>query len=143
MDIITVNTISTRGATVDHRTGRATVGRSTEGYRRARRAPSRPNYAARRIGALSGAILSVLVVIQAFTVAGSFFGASPVLAGGAVDAPGLAIGSTGTHVARSGESLWTIAEQHRGSIDRSAYLDSLIELNGGTAIVAGQAVLLP
>ena len=48
-----------------------------------------------------------------------------------------------THVAGAGDSLWSIADRYRGSVDRDRYVDALIELNGSTAIVVGQAVQLP
>lgn len=48
-----------------------------------------------------------------------------------------------THVAQPGESLWTIAEEHRGSTEIVAYVDELIELNGGVMIDVGQVILLP
>jgi len=46
-------------------------------------------------------------------------------------------------VAHSGDSLWSIAERHRGDVGVRRYVDALIDLNGGTAIQAGQAVRLP
>ncbi len=46
-------------------------------------------------------------------------------------------------VAHAGDSLWSIAERHRGDVGVRRYVDALIGLNGGTAIQAGQAVRLP
>lgn len=49
-----------------------------------------------------------------------------------------------THIAAPGESLWTIAEQHRGATDIVVYVEQLIDLNGGEAgIQVGQHVQLP
>lgn len=49
-----------------------------------------------------------------------------------------------THIAQPGESLWTIAEEHRGATDIVVYVEQLIDLNGGEAgIQVGQAVRLP
>ena len=45
--------------------------------------------------------------------------------------------------AEPGDSLWSIAERYHGEVDLSRYVDALIDLNGGTAIVAGQLVRLP
>jgi hypothetical protein len=45
--------------------------------------------------------------------------------------------------AMAGDSLWTIAEEHRGDIDINRYIDALVELNGGTTIRIGQLVRLP
>lgn len=47
------------------------------------------------------------------------------------------------HVAVPGDTLWSIAHAHRGEVDLGRYLDTLIRLNGGTAIEIGQAVALP
>lgn len=46
-------------------------------------------------------------------------------------------------VAEPGDTLWSIAEEHHGTSGFRSYLDTLIQLNGGTAIQAGQAVRLP
>jgi hypothetical protein len=53
------------------------------------------------------------------------------------------LGEPGHVVAQPGDSLWSIAERHHGDVAFRRYLDALIELNGGTAIQAGQAVRLP
>lgn len=47
------------------------------------------------------------------------------------------------HVASAGDTLWSIADAHRGAIGRDRYIDALIDLNGGTTIQVGQAVRLP
>ena len=47
------------------------------------------------------------------------------------------------HVARSGDTLWSIAETYRGEVERHAFVDALITLNHGTSIQIGQAVRLP
>lgn len=75
------------------------------------------------------------------------FGAEPAFA----DATASAQHVTGTgapvahsaHVARAGDSLWSIADEHRGEVGRDRYVRALIELNGSTAIIVGQAVTLP
>jgi nucleoid-associated protein YgaU len=46
-------------------------------------------------------------------------------------------------VARSGDTLWSIAHEHRGAVSHARYVDALVRLNGGAAIQAGQAVVLP
>jgi hypothetical protein len=49
-----------------------------------------------------------------------------------------------TVVARPGDSLWSIAERHRGDVPIQRYVDALVELNGGSPrIDAGQLVHLP
>jgi len=47
------------------------------------------------------------------------------------------------HVAQTGDTLWSIANDYRGDIDRDRYIEVLIRLNGGTDVVAGAAVWLP
>jgi Tfp pilus assembly protein FimV len=47
------------------------------------------------------------------------------------------------YVAQPGDTLWTIAAEHRGDVDHGRYVNALIELNHGTAIQAGQAIRLP
>jgi hypothetical protein len=43
----------------------------------------------------------------------------------------------------AGDSLWSIAAAHRGTVPIARYVEALIDLNGGTAIEAGQLVRLP
>ena len=47
------------------------------------------------------------------------------------------------YVAQPGDSLWSIARAHRGDVSLDRYVDTLIDLNGGTDIQVGQAVRLP
>lgn len=42
-----------------------------------------------------------------------------------------------------GDTLWGIAEQHRGDVPVDRYVDLLVRVNGGPSIVAGQTILLP
>jgi hypothetical protein len=65
-------------------------------------------------------------------------GGVPASAAGAGTArPGVAVR------AEPGDSLWSLAERHHGDVDLTRYVDALIDLNGGTAIAAGQLVRLP
>jgi len=41
------------------------------------------------------------------------------------------------------DSLWSIAERFHGDVALARYVDALIDLNGGTAVDAGQLVRLP
>ena len=65
------------------------------------------------------------------------------------DVPASAAGAGPAPVTRSikahpGDTLWSIAETHRGDIPIQRYIDALVELNGGaTRIDAGQLVHLP
>ncbi len=65
-------------------------------------------------------------------------GGVPASAAGAGTAP-----AGGGVVAEPGDSLWSIAERHHGEAGFRRYLEALIDLNGGTAITAGQVVRLP
>lgn len=98
-----------------------------------------PNYALRRVlaAALVIAALWAAITVSAAVLAGS--GGAPAAASGAQPAPAAAA----VHVARAGDTLWSIAERHRGDVAHGRYVDRLIALNGGTAIVVGQAVRLP
>lgn len=103
---------------------------------RARRAQGVPS---RRLdGRLFGAASAVLVA------AALVAGADLVGAGESADAEaqppaaGLA-----TVVARPGDTLWSVAAEHRGDVGIRRYLDALIDLNGGPSIQAGQRVVLP
>ena len=65
-------------------------------------------------------------------------GGDPASAAGAGTAPAV------RHVrAEAGDSLWSIGERFHGEVDLSRYVDALIDVNGGTAIVVGQLVRLP
>ena len=48
-----------------------------------------------------------------------------------------------TVTARPGDTLWSIAERHHGEVALTRYVDTLVDLNGGAGIQAGQAVVLP
>ena len=46
-------------------------------------------------------------------------------------------------VAQPGDTLWSIASRHHGDISITRYVDTLVDLNGGPTIQAGQEVVLP
>lgn len=130
-------------ATIDHRTGRSSVGGPVMVYRRVERRASPPNYGLRRLGAAGVLVVALLVAAQMVAAAAAFFGSSPVLAQSTVVAPSSIVQSHDTHVARNGDSMWTIADEHRGATGRESYIDALVDLNGSTSIQVGQAVMLP
>ena len=104
----------------------------------ARRAgrPSEATYRRRR--AVVGTLLAVLVAV-------GLVAAHDVLAGSG-GVPASAAESLPAHVvvvARPGDTLWSIADEHRGDISISRYVDTLVDLNGGASIEAGQQVVLP
>ena len=98
-----------------------------------------PNYLARRIvfAAIALAVAVAAVTMAMAVLAG--FGGVPAVASEASPAPS----AVTAYLARPGDTLWSIAAAHRGDIDHRRYVEALIELNGGTAIDAGQAVRLP
>ena len=67
--------------------------------------------------------------------------AGPATAG--ATSPGTARSEVDVHVARPGDTLWSIADTHRGDVGQSSYVDALVRINGGASIVAGQLVRLP
>ena len=105
----------------------------------ARTGSSSPNYALRRTGAVVAALGAVALLVGIIILlAGP--GGRPASAFQAEPA----FSSTATvHVARAGDSLWSIARANHGDVSIDRYVDALIDLNGGTAIAVGQAVRLP
>ena len=103
------------------------------------RAPRRPNYALRRVVA---ATLAVVVLLAVGSVALSLtgLGSQPAVAS---ETGSAATYGARSHLAQPGDTLWSIAAEHRGATDIVSYVDRLIDLNGGTRIDVGQAVLLP
>jgi hypothetical protein len=142
------DTLITATATIDHRTGSTLSGGPASRYHRVVRIDAegagRPNYAARRLGALFVAVASLMIMVSLFSGLLASFGGIPA---SAAEAPPAATAAAEVapvvHVAQADESLWSIADQHRGKIDRDRYVDALEKLNGGTVIYVGQAVQLP
>ncbi len=103
--------------------------------------PARPTAATyrrrRRVAAVA-----LVAVTSALTL-----GAHGVLTGpGGVPASAAGAGTArpaGAVRAEPGDSLWALAERHHGEVDLARYVEALIDLNGGTAIAAGQLVRLP
>lgn len=46
-------------------------------------------------------------------------------------------------IALPGDTLWSIAERHRGDVSTIRYVDKLVSLNDGPTIHVGQEVILP
>jgi hypothetical protein len=102
---------------------------------------STPNYALRRT--VAAVILAVVVFIAAtMSIAAVEALADPGGRPAAASEIGRAPVAT-AYVAEAGDSLWSIAEAHRGDVAAGAYVDALIDLNGGTDIQVGPAVRLP
>ena len=105
-----------------------------------------PNYHLRRtVAAFIITFIVLLAAIASVTVVGALtgLGGRPAAASETLPASAPIAASSAIHVAEPGDSLWSIADFHRGDIGRDRYVDALISLNGGTAIQAGQAVHLP
>ena len=100
--------------------------------------PTRATYRRRRAVAGAATVLLVTGAAQLGTSVLSGPGGVPASATGTATAP------AARHVrAEPGDSLWSIAERFRGDVGVQRYVEALIELNGGTAITAGQLVRLP
>ncbi|MEM8746425.1 MAG: LysM domain-containing protein [Actinomycetota bacterium] len=110
---------------------------------RRRHAPAqvrRPRYAVRRAVAAAFLVLGLVGAAGAAEVAWSAL-AGPTTAGAtSSDTPRSEVE---IHVARPGDTLWSIADTHRGDVGQSSYVDALVRINGGAGIVAGQPVRLP
>jgi hypothetical protein len=104
---------------------------------RALRSPSTVYRRRRTVAALVVAgVLSTVGLAAQGVLTGP--GGDPASAAGAGTAPAV------RHVrAEAGDSLWSIGERFHGTVDLSRYVDALVEVNGGTAITAGQLVRLP
>lgn len=103
--------------------------------------PSVPNYALRRAVVATAAAVALVVGMLGLVGVSAGFSGAPASA-----APATQVGDHATptmHVARSGDTLWSIANTYRGDVDRDRFIDALITLNGGVTIQAGQAVRLP
>lgn len=99
------------------------------------------NYALRRaVAAALVAIGLALVAVAASASVGTLLDIDgrPAVASDVADTPTARI-----HVAQTGETLWSIADQYRGDVGQGRFVDALIAANGGTSIQAGQAVRLP
>jgi hypothetical protein len=90
----------------------------------------------RVVGVAVAIAVTVLTLGAQATFTGS--GRGPASAAGAG-----AVASERTVRAMPGDSLWSIAEEHRGGVDINRYIDKLVDLNGGTSIQVGQLVRLP
>ncbi len=101
-----------------------------------------PNYLARRVGAV---IVALAVLAALAVMVGTAIGALADLGGRPAAASEVSSAGAGSvaHVAVAGDTLWSIADRYRGDVERDRYLAALIRLNGGTEILAGQAVRLP
>jgi LysM repeat protein len=104
-------------------------------------ADTRANYALRRaVAAALVVVVLALMAIAASEMVGALLDVDgrPAVASDIAAAPIVRI-----HVAQPGDTLWSIAEQYRGDVGQSRFVDALVAVNGGTSIQVGQAVRLP
>lgn len=90
--------------------------------------------------------IAVLLAIGSVAMSLTGLGSQPAVASETGSAASASDGATyvaPVHVVAAGDTLWSIAEQHRGSIGMVEYVDRLIDLNGGTTVHVGQFVTLP
>ena len=106
----------------------------------ARSVPRVPTATYRRRRAVVGIVLAVLVAASAVLTHDVLAGSGGVPASAAASQPAR---TRTTVTARPGDTLWSIAEEHHGDVTLSRYVDTLVDLNGGAGIQAGQAVILP
>lgn len=99
-----------------------------------------PEAVYRRRRLVVGTIAAVLVVAGGLAVNEFVVGDSDGTASAAVAGPPA---QRVTVTAQPGDTLWSIAQTHRGSVDVYDYIDRLVRLNDGPAIQAGQAIVLP
>ena len=103
--------------------------------------PARPSAATyRRRRVVVGTTLAVLVAVSAVAAHDVLAGSGGVPASAAVSLPAQARARV---VAKPGDTLWSIASAHHGEISITRYVDTLVDLNGGPTIQAGQEVILP
>jgi nucleoid-associated protein YgaU len=103
--------------------------------------PSEATYRRRR--AIVGTILAVFVAVGLVVAHDVLAGSGGVPASAAAGRPAHVSTVVSTVVARPGDTLWSIADEHRGDISISRYVDTLVDLNGGASIEAGQQIVLP
>ncbi len=103
-----------------------------------RRAMSARTYQRRR--AVVGGLLAVAVAFGIVVTHDVLAGSGGVPASAAASQPAQA---RSTVTAQPGDTLWSIAQAHRGDVSVDRYVDKLVDLNGGASIQAGQQVVLP
>ncbi|MEY2975284.1 MAG: hypothetical protein RIR49_1704 [Actinomycetota bacterium] len=103
-----------------------------------RRPVSPAVYRRRRL--VVGTVLAVAVVAGGLAINEVLAGDGGVTASASAAEP---VPARTTVTAQPGDTLWAIAQTHRGEVDVRRYLDRLIALNGGASIQAGQAIVLP
>jgi hypothetical protein len=94
----------------------------------------------RRRRAVVGTVLAAFVACGIVLTHDVLAGSGGVPASAAASQPALV---RATVTAQPGDTLWSIAQAHRGSVSINTYVDKLVSLNGGASIQAGRQVVLP
>jgi len=92
----------------------------------------------RRRRAVVGSITAIIAAVALVTAHDVLVGSGGVPASAAAGQL-----ARSTIIAQPGDTLWSIAGEHRGGVAISTFVDKLVELNDGAAIYAGQEVVLP
>ena len=106
----------------------------------ARPAVARPHATYRRRRVVVGTVLAVFVAVGMVAAHDVLAGSGGVPASAAVSLPAHARVDV---VAQPGDTLWSIASANHGEVSLTRYLDTLVDLNGGATIQAGQTIVLP
>ena len=101
--------------------------------------PSHTVYLRRRV--LVALVLAVLGC-SVWVGAGQVLAGRAPVAGGPAAVAAAPAGSS-VYVAHDGDTMWSIAARFHGDLGQVEYVNQLIELNGGSFIRTGQAVVLP
>ena len=97
--------------------------------------PSTTVYVRRRL-------LVSLVLATIFAIV--WLSAGSVLANrGGAPASASAVRPATTYVVQPGDTLWSIAAAHHGDSSQTAYVDVLVQVNGGAGLHIGQVLSLP
>ena len=62
---------------------------------------------------------------------------------GGAPASASAVRPATSYVVQPGDTLWSIAATHHGDMSQTAYVDVLVQANGGAGIQIGQVLSLP
>lgn len=119
--------LARRSPVVTHRNADGFVVRVPTRY--ATPAPSRSTYRRRRL-VLAAFVLSLVGVVGLAATSGRADHGSTT-------------GSMRTYLVQPGDTLWALADQFHGALSQTAYVDLLVEVNGGATIQTGQQIVLP
>ena len=102
--------------------------------------PPHDVYVRRRIAVALAALLTLLLVLGGGAVAGRALAGR---GGVPASAPAAQPVQSAPYVVQPGDTLWSIAQRHRGERSLAAYVDQLVRVNDGPDIEVGQRLVLP